>query len=180
MKVDWQVVWLCTGVEPAADIPGINPFLFVAPEDTARELWLELSGKVLPNFIKANPGRRPWGWWVSDAPAPRARVGGIGTPLRYTGMHCGIPTGWSTTNNRKSCMFSGAAVDPANPPVFESQAAYLRRLNLLSQAEARRLRERDFQPEPIDVAELLADAPTATTAARRQRAASRHHEVPPE
>jgi hypothetical protein len=43
----------------------------------------------------------------------------------------------------------GYALDPSDPPRFESEAAYLRRLKLLLPGEARRLRPRDFIPEAV-------------------------------
>jgi len=42
--------------------------------------------------------------------------------------------------------------DYANPPVFESQAAFLRRLGLLLPGELRRLKASDFEPEAVDIA----------------------------
>ncbi|RAK68875.1 hypothetical protein [Phenylobacterium kunshanense] len=40
-------------------------------------------------------------------------------------------------------------VDPDDPPTFESQAAYLQRLDLFAEGEAERLDETAFLPEPI-------------------------------
>jgi hypothetical protein len=40
-------------------------------------------------------------------------------------------------------------IDVADPPIFESEAAYLKRLRLLLPGEARRLRRADYAPEAI-------------------------------
>jgi hypothetical protein len=42
------------------------------------------------------------------------------------------------------------AVDPANPPTFESEATYLGRHELLLPGERRRLSEDDFAPQRLD------------------------------
>lgn len=44
----------------------------------------------------------------------------------------------------KDRQFRGLAIDPDNPPVFESQAAYLNRHELLNASERKRS---DFAPE---------------------------------
>lgn len=41
------------------------------------------------------------------------------------------------------------AIDPDDPPVFESEAAYLKRLNLFMPGEEARLTEADFAAELI-------------------------------
>ena len=40
-------------------------------------------------------------------------------------------------------------LNPANPPCYESQAAYLRRHGLLEPGEARRLKAKDYEPEVV-------------------------------
>ena len=42
---------------------------------------------------------------------------------------------------------SFVAFDPADPPVFESQATFLKRHELLLPGEAKRLRRADYAPE---------------------------------
>ena len=39
-------------------------------DDTAAwsEVWAELEGELLPQFIVENPGRRPAAWWLFSAP----------------------------------------------------------------------------------------------------------------
>jgi hypothetical protein len=71
-------------------------------------------------------------------PQPRKRTGGTGTPayeVQSVGpaFAYGIPTVW-------------VGLDEDNPPVFESQAAYLKRHGLLLAGEKRRA---DFEPEAV-------------------------------
>jgi hypothetical protein len=47
--------------------------------------------------------------------------------------------------------FVGVAPDPDDPPVFESEASYLKHHNLLLPGEARLLKKRDFEPEVLEV-----------------------------
>jgi len=35
--------------------------------------WSKQRDTLLPEFVKANPGTRPWAWWKWDAPEPRRR-----------------------------------------------------------------------------------------------------------
>jgi hypothetical protein len=45
--------------------------------------------------------------------------------------------------------FKGVPIDPDDPPLYESQAAYLERHGLFLPGERRRLRKADFEPEPV-------------------------------
>ena len=42
--------------------------------------------------------------------------------------------------------FLGVALDPDDPPRFESQASYLKRHGLLTKAEEKQLTDKDFEP----------------------------------
>jgi hypothetical protein len=106
--------------------------------------------------------------WEGQECPQRERLGGTGTPRHEVlgwGPHFekGIPTGWVTKfdeeyyNGRRKDIhgnpigtqyqeghFKGVAIDPDDPPVFESEAAYLQRLGLLTEWEKRYL---DKHPE---------------------------------
>jgi hypothetical protein len=36
-------------------------------EERRAQAWAALREKLLPSFIKANPGQRPWAWWKCEA-----------------------------------------------------------------------------------------------------------------
>ena len=128
------------------------------------------------------------GWWLDGKlPEPRLRLGGVGTPVHEVLAHVptfdyGLPTRWVECwmmmvyyngrakdvrgtpigANHKPGDFAGVPIDPDDPPVFESQAAYLERHGLLLPGERRRLRKADFEPEavlpePLDEEEDLRD-----------------------
>src|SRR5215472_11866919 len=141
--------------------------LWFAEFKESRELWLAVRQELLPAWIRAHPGTRPREWWNFEAPrlperdvpmrwkipkvwffvkdliVPRRRVGGTGvtmaehtanedllstdTPAWVPEFDYGIPKHW----------FS---FDLADPPRYESQAEYLRRHDLMSIIEERRLR----------------------------------------
>jgi hypothetical protein len=111
--------------------------------DPVKTEWT-ISRKIILNaWISRHPGTRPYAWWCFDAPETRQRVGGTGTPkhevLKYAPVHVfGIPRYWVTSKDtgiltRPGC--KGKALDTSNPPLFESQAAYLERLDLMSDTE---------------------------------------------
>ncbi len=103
----------------------------------------------------------------------RRRLGGTGTPSHQVFNYVpefdrGVPASWVSAfdeayyNGRAVDVhgnaigteyheghFSGRAIDPNDPPRFESEAAYLDRLGLLTLAERRRLTPADFEPEAI-------------------------------
>ena len=103
---------------------------------------------------------------------PRQRIGGIGTPDYEVLNHVphfykGIPTGWVSKfdeeyyNGRRKDIhgnpigteykeghFKGVAIDPNDPPVFESEAVYLQRHNLLTDAEKKFVEKHPELMEP--------------------------------
>jgi hypothetical protein len=122
--------------------------------DLNPKYWGEISVELLESYLRAHPGMRPWKWWVEEAPAPelveqgkglepvkvmRRQVGGSGSLTGNPELHFGVP-GW--VNGFDPPL-------PDDPPLFESQGAFLRRHDLLSPIEKRRLRKKDFGPESI-------------------------------
>ena len=110
-------------------------------------------------------------------PEPRRRLGGIGTPCHEClahGLHLnhGIPAYWIPQsqvdyyNGRKTAVnvrvmpesykegdFPYPAIDPEDPPAYESEATYLDRHGLFLPGERERLTEEDFEPEAVMPAE---------------------------
>ena len=111
-------------------------------------------------------------FWDGKLPEPRQRLGGTGDPafefLAYVpSFNFGLPTTWITKddvdsyNGRakdiqgdiipsqyKEGDFQGRAIDPEDPPTFESEAAYLKRNDLLTAAELKHLEKHPQMMEP--------------------------------
>jgi hypothetical protein len=120
--------------------------------------WRAIRAEILKEWIATRPGRRPFFWWKVDAPGPRLRVGGRGDLIPAYA----IPENLRFGIFRKSAFVDerllaavapvGAELtpfDPADPPRFESQAAYLDRHKLLSAAERKALPPDALEPEVI-------------------------------
>lgn len=141
-------------------------------EEELSELWNKYCDAIIADYAKEYPGYRPGRWWKYTAPEMRKRIGGIGTPcheaLEYSrSFNYGLPVDWITPwqveyynrplpenygNFAKPLApdnFTGVAIDPNNPPLYESQAAYLKRQKLLLPGEAKQLTKIDFEPERI-------------------------------
>jgi len=130
-----------------------NPFtaLDIPDYDAMQPLWREHRAAILARWIQTKSGTRPKYWWWFDAPRlapaklgrwaatvdaprliePRRLLRGSGKPLHeallVTPAHnYGIPVWFG---------------DPDNPPVFESQHAYLKRHGLQHPAERRPIAE---------------------------------------
>jgi hypothetical protein len=110
-------------------------------------------------------GLRPGTYDDGTYPLPREIVGGTGTPgyMALPGLqprfHLGVAIEWiwpcdaerhAGSVLRGGEVFSGIAVDEADPPRVESQAMYLRRLRLLLPGELRCVGAQDFAPEVVD------------------------------
>ena len=127
----------------------------IDPKAYARETWPALRATVLPAFVKRNPGRRPWAWWVVDAVEPRRRLAGIGTPVSDYFMSFGLPTYWTLDPDMIRAGVRIVPVDIKEPPVFEGQGEYLRRLGLLLPKET--LPRETLLPEIADIEGLDSD-----------------------
>ncbi len=142
-----------------------------------REVWTLYRDGILAEWIASHPGRRPSSWWRFDAPrwspempgcedwpasldlcAPRLRAGGRGTASHDAladspSLELGIPTSWMRAAAVDYYFhegdFIGDAFDVNDPPTFESEAAYLRRLKLFAPGEARRVKASQFKPETV-------------------------------
>jgi hypothetical protein len=138
-------------VEAGADEPHLAHY-----PRSIKSMWLAHEPALLGVWLASNPGARPAAWWSYRAPEPqRRRLGGKGTPrpdvLAYRPrLACGIPVDWITGEDLHTWPgLMAEPYDPADPPLFEAQAAYLRRHGLFLQGERRRLRAADFEPEAV-------------------------------
>lgn len=136
-----------------------EPWVYFQTADDLAELWAEHGAAVINDHVGDAPGTRPVRWWTYSAPEPRRRLGGVGTPSHEVLAHVvslewGVPASWITPFDIGYYDFgdiqSGvSALSPRFPPLFESEAAYLDRLNLLLPGERRRLGPGDFKPESV-------------------------------
>ena len=138
--------------------------LAVAPPPTSKktsELWAQFGAEVLAWWIKENPGTRPWCWWKFSAPELRLRVGGTGVTKREScggdvyAPDYGLPDSenWMMPEDKRWAPHRDSglpAYDLADPPHYESQAAYLKRLGLLEPGEEKRLK-----PDALDPVEAV-------------------------
>ena len=88
-------------------------------------------------FLSFAWGERPRAWWDYEAPEPRRQIGGGDFEMIGEKMTKGIPS-----RQRHA--------DVRNPPVFEGQLEYLKRLGLLFESEEEKVkeaarREREFR-----------------------------------
>jgi len=121
--------------------------------------WAKHKKEIMPGWINEHPGTRPWAWWKFDAPEMRKRLSGNGDPdFEHLGVkklfNFGIPTHfmeqWMVDyyNGRLKHVDGGfvkckwkegdcdaIAYDPDDPPVYETEYEYLKRLNLLTKSE---------------------------------------------
>ena len=116
-------------------------------------------------------GTFPGCYYDGKLPEQRRRLGGIGTPafevLAYVpAFRYGVPAVWVTPWQVRYYSgtavdihgapiggqlreFRGVAIDPNDPPMFESQPDYLKRHSLFLAGEERRLRKADWEAEAI-------------------------------
>jgi hypothetical protein len=122
---------------------------------TIRAAWDAVGLDITAEWSVERPGTRPSCWWQYEAPGPRRRLGGIGTSMSNCSAYApefrrGIPTHWLTremwdfyaTFSPGGAIAEAEPLDPADPPTYESESAYLARLNLLLPGE--------FAPEQPD------------------------------
>jgi hypothetical protein len=119
--------------------------------EAALSAWEALRGEILAEHIAEHPCTRPWAWWHLEPRELRRRVDG--------GIHpCEDPTRdvWpqhADANGRirpyygLPCVYSGDDGGSDFEAVYESVAAYLLRLDLLTKAERKIVTD---NPEMLD------------------------------
>src|SRR5438045_1244087 len=103
-------------------------------------LWARHRNRIIAEWVIEHQGTRPVRWWTYDASEPRKRLGGTGAPAHECLDHKAASSSWvaqwdvdyytgtardihgKLTNPNPSGAFSGIAIDPDDPPVYESQA----------------------------------------------------------
>lgn len=138
--------------EQARLVAGGQPYnrLLFWTTSTAQLLqhWTEHRPALLAGWIQERPGTRPEAWWWFEASEPRRRKGGVGDALGAQTRR-GIPQWWMTA--ALVPYVNRVPVSAADPPRFESEAAYLDRVGRLSPDERQALSASDFQDETVHI-----------------------------
>jgi hypothetical protein len=114
--------------------------------DEMRRAWEELRHELLPRFIAEHPGQRPFAWWKFDAPERRQRTDNVvhgfddrvrrkhveDVARKYPGFK-GVA--YKLYYGRPGCL----CVRDDFTAQYETEAAYLHRLGLLTDAERKEL-----------------------------------------
>ena len=150
------IAFLRTGIAPPGDA---ETYLWKIEDEKVKAAWKTVGADLLAEHVKKFPGSRPWAWWEFDAPERRLRVGGTGTPrheafpTKNPRYRFGVPQDWIVEREVNFYLrrgrIIGKAFDENDPPTFESEPAYLRRLGLLLPGEEKRLKDSDFAPVPV-------------------------------
>jgi hypothetical protein len=129
-----------------------------------RPSWWFLFDPECPRISAEDVACHGWEgcFYAKEIPELRQRIGGTGDPAyEHSALvphfDCAVPDHFVTVEDVKwhrdqDEEFSGIPLDPNDPPAYESQATYLDRLNLLTPAERRRVRKKDFKPELVSFA----------------------------
>jgi hypothetical protein len=136
---------LLTGKPPTRDMDGFWDAMIKLGGVRAQALWCEHQDDLLAYWISTRPGCRPAAWWQWTATEPRQLVAGAGRVTPWAPDH------WEYVWRGSWGLLHTTELDLDDPPYFESQPAYLRRLRLLSPDEARRLRPDAYEPEAVQL-----------------------------
>jgi hypothetical protein len=102
------------------------------PESHRHQAWQDLKKEIMAEWLKDQPGTRPWAWWRFDLPAGTRRE-------RINGRHPhddrenGLPHNlwYGLPAFQRPCDLQA---------LYESEASFLRRLSLLTTAELKFLK----------------------------------------
>lgn len=89
--------------------------------EALRAAWERLGPAITGDWIREQPGTRPWAWWEFEAAEPRRQISG-GPPREGDGLWFGLPPCWGLEQF-------------AVPPLWETEGEYLARLKLLARSE---------------------------------------------
>ena len=107
------------------------------------ELWAMWKGPLLAEWVAERPGTRPPAWWQFEAPELRKVRPGQGVGIcNSSGSSDGIPYVFPSNEERDGLVFEGELR-------IEGEAAYLKRLGLFIEGEARRVPRGAFADEVV-------------------------------
>jgi len=128
--------------------------VFELTERTERRLWNEQRDAWLTLWLATyepptswrgwtawrahgGPGTRPWAWWIYTAPEPRQQLEGPGVPV------------WERYPAVMQQYTFGLPSIVGGPATFESEAAYVRRLDLWEPRERGRVPASAYAPVTV-------------------------------
>lgn len=159
-----QVAWLRGDYRNAG-------FINYVGDEALSALWNQYCDGIVADHADKLPGTRPGRWWKYTASETRKRVGGTGTPCDealegyFQRYRYGVPQSWVSPHDvefycgpppanygfrcrpKSVGRFCGVAISSNDPPLFESQASYLKRHGLFIPGEGKRLTKQDYEPE---------------------------------
>jgi hypothetical protein len=102
-------------------------------------MWQSWKGELMRWWLSdpSRYGSRPAAWWRFETSEGRALLGGHGILVEQRFRNLRVPL------DRGLPMYHEVAVD--DPPAYESEAEFLRRLGLLTDDERARLTACDFE-----------------------------------
>jgi hypothetical protein len=146
------VEFMLTGRRPANapdDEDAMETFLQIGTliRGGGAELFQTHRLELLKRWTATRPGSRPWAWWLHEAPEPRRVIDDPDGHVEDGGTFPAFNEFW---RSHWGTPFHGNT-NHGEPLLVEAQPAYLRRLDLLTPAEAARLTAAHFEPVNVDV-----------------------------
>lgn len=163
---DWKIKILETGEYPEGEgFEGLH-FFYSGIQKNSPDLRLELYQTIKKDFlsawIKDHPGSRPWGWWEFDCPRQKDKDANCfwhGTlPEERQHISGGTRCKYNFVPSYRKAVFKYWHYTDDDVPMFESEAAFLKRLDLLTGDERRHLEK---HPELLEPESLLDAIPGA-------------------
>jgi len=114
-----------------------------------KSLWQAHKNEFLPMFIEKHPGKRPAPFWQYEAPEPRQQGGGPKNNdwVKMKKIHGENAPAIRLLNWKFNHGIPGRLnLEIKDKRIFESQAAYLKRLDLLTPGELELIPEQEFLP----------------------------------
>ena len=106
------------------------------PEADREQAWNELKKEILVEWLQSRPGSRPWAWWRFDCPPNQFRTRTDGKRHQFLDPSFDLRRELIFGRPRyfRECDIpDGGVLDIAKS--FESEASFLKRLNVCSAAE---------------------------------------------
>ena len=120
-----------------------DAFTFKSDRKEQATFWKANRENILKDFIADHSGHRPYFWWEIDATEKRKQIRGRKIKAMWPGdivYHFGVA-------DYSASYALGESKNKIIPDNFETQTEYLKRLNLLTEAEKKLLK---LQDKPLE------------------------------